>query len=209
MVDIDVFLSRLLPSVPACSEPLARLHLMDSAINFCTKSCVLKEVLTDITTVAGTDSYTLTLPSTEHELVRVLSVTVDDIPIQAVFSEDVPRVRSSDGSPSQFYTTRQDSQLQLVLNPVPDGEYTISVTVALKPSRSANTVDDDLYEYWVDSIVDGALATIAKIPNQPFTDYALSSVAQASANDGAMKAKAESYYGRVRGSTRVRLRPLM
>lgn len=209
MINIDEFFPRLLPQVPGCSDPLARQSLLDAAIEFCEKSLVVRQDLDMFFSVAGRKNYDLDPPTNQHAIVRVLSVNYNGSRLHGIFQEDVPNLLTTQAMPHAFYTTRVDNEFLLNLYPTPDERESIVVNTALKPTRNAVQVDDDLYNYWADAIVDGAISRIARIPNQPFSDVNYAAAMQASFADKTARARMEAYQGRVRGGTRVQMRPFV
>ena len=207
MVDIGQFLSRLLPQVPGCSEPLAYQSLVDSAIEFCEKSLILRQDLDAFFSVDGRRVYDLDPPTANHGIARVISVTADGRQLTGLFEEDYPSLGADTGRPLAFYTTRIDNEFVLNLYPVPDERLRVVVHAALKPTRGTTQVDDDLYNNWADAIIDGAISRIARIPNQPFSDVNYASAMASSAREKTARARIEAYHGRVRGGTSVKMRP--
>lgn len=210
MVSIDSFMSRVLPFVVGCSEPMARQAILDSAIDFCQCTNVIRQTLDTFSAIKGINNYDLETPNNQQKVARILSVTVDGREIAGIFEEDVSSLNhDATGVPSGFYTTRIDSEFVLNLHPTPDAKYKIIVTAALAPTINATSVQDDLLNEWTQTVVDGAIARIAAIPNMPFTNPDIVMMHKQNAMRGMSKAKTESYYGRVRGGTRIKPRPLV
>jgi len=69
-------------------------------------------------------------------------------------------------------------------------------------------VDDELFERWVDAVVDGAIARITRLPDQPYSDINYSNMMMRSADEKTVRASNEAGYGRIRGNTAVKMRPL-
>ena len=207
MVDISQFLSRLLPQVPGCSEPLAYQSLVDSAIEFCEKSLAIRQDLDAFFSVDSRRVYDLDPPTINHSIARVISVTADGRPLTGIFEEDVSSLGQDYGRPLAFHTTRIDNEFVLNLYPIPDERLRIVVHAALKPTRAAQQLDDDLFNNWADAIIDGAISRIARIPNQPFSDVNYASTMASSAREKISRARIEAYHGRVRGGTSVKQRP--
>lgn len=206
MKALSEFFPRLLPYVPGCSEPLAAQAVLDAAIQFCDDSLVIREPLASFNTTVGEATYTLTPPASQ-EISRILKVVVDDTELEGVLAEVVGELDDNNAFPTSFFTSRTDSALRLLLGPKPDKVYPVIVTVALKPTRTAATVQDDLFDRWADPIVLGALARIMAVPGQPFTSLPLSRQRSIDAARMTHRARTEGMYGRVRGSMSVSTRP--
>lgn len=116
---------------------------------------------------------------------------------------------TANARPRSFYTDRVDSKLVLRLTPPPDGRYEVKVIAALRPARSATSLDDDLLNLWVAPLTQSALAKALMIPNQPFTNPAMASSMALSAAKLTSTTRIESNYGLIRGSMTSRARPFV
>ena len=208
MKPLSAFFPRILPYLPGCPEPLAAQVLINAAIEFCEASLTLRQNLDPFTTSIGQVQYDLDPPSTQHDINRVMGVTLDGKELTAGLAEairgDLPTALAK---PRGFYTDRTDSTFTLMLSPPPDKVYDVVVNVTLRPSRAATQLDDDLYNIWIDPIVSGAIARAMQIPGQPFTNPAQAQALLTSASKQTTASRIEGNYGLVRGSMRVRPRP--
>lgn len=208
MIATTEFLPRLLPYTPSCPSPMAEQALVDAAIAFCEDSLVLRQRLDVQTTAKGQAELDVSVPAQQMPT-RILKVWVDGVPIQAVTSDMVDDQRLNLlARPDRFYTLQDDAALLVQLYPVPDGPYAVLVEVALRPTRSAKLLHNSLFDSWLEPVVQGAAARLMAIPDQPFTNLAMSQVCAAKAAYLSRKARIEGAYGRVRGTVAVRARPL-
>ena len=208
MKALSAFFPRILPYLPGCPEPLVAQVLIDAAIEFCDSSLVLRQNLDTFNTVVGRVQYDLDAPSAQHDINRVMGVTLDGKELVAGMSEalrgDMP---TASAKPRGFYTDRTDSVFTLMLSPPPDEVYSVLVNVALSPARTATQLDDDLYNTWINPIVSSAIARAMQIPGQPFSNPAQAQILLNSAARQTVTSRIEGNYGLVRGSMRVRYRP--
>jgi hypothetical protein len=208
MKALSAFYPRILPYLPGCSEPLASQVLLNSAIEFCENSMVLRQNLDTFTTVVGVTQYDLAPPSAQHDINRVMGVTLAGTELRPGMAEIVRNDLPTDtAKPRAFYTDRTDSVFSLRLTPPPDAVYPVVVAVTLRPTRSATLLDDDLYNIWIDPIVSGAIARAMLVPDQAFTNPAQADYLLRSAAKQTNTSRIESTYGLVRGSMSVRYRP--
>ena len=206
MKTVASFMPRILPYLPGCSQPMASQALVDYAISFCEDSLVLRQTQEPIAVVANVSAYSLDAPA-DQQVARVIHVWLDGKLIQPLPS-DVPI--PGDGlvrRPTAYYTTRVDSELLVNLYPIPDADYTLTVETALRPTRDATTLQDDLFTLWVEPLVLGTLSTVMTIPDQPFSNPAAAMTYSARALQLSRKARIEGGIGRVRSSQRVAPRP--
>lgn len=173
MVLLSAFLTRLMPHVKGCPEPLAQQALVDAAIEFCETTQLIQETLTPIDVTAGVGSYDLT-PESRSEISRVVRVTYDGYRLGALATLDGVYQLEYTAKPVYFYTDVVDEQMVLQLYPAPDETKTdaLSVRAAVRPRRDATSLPTLLYERWVDAMVDGALARLYGTADQLFTDEA-------------------------------------
>jgi hypothetical protein len=208
MISTERFLSRLMPHVPACPEPLAEQALLDTAISFCEHSNVIREDLDLFYTIPSIANYELDLPNSNYQVARVLNVTVDGELLHGIHEEQASGMQDMTAQPRSYYTRRLGSTFELYLYPTPDKRAIVIAHVALQPTRDATALADDLYNVWCEPLLDGALARITKVPGQAFTDFNASLMYQDRYANGVNRARIEGYYGRVRGASAVQQRPL-
>lgn len=176
--------------------------LRDSAIAFCEDTMVLRGKLAAFPTVAGTSTYTPSVPAGE-QIARVLGVALDGVQIYAVAAADSAFPLNNSGKPRYVSTVSTPAGFDLVLQPVPDDVYTVDLEVAMRPTRNATTLQDDLLNRWEEAIVCGAVYRLASVRGQPFSDPILAGDAMAKYLRMAQKARIEGQVGRVVASRRV------
>lgn len=209
MKQLSAFLPRLLVYTPACSEPLAEQALLDSAIDFCERSCAIRYTADPIPVEEGVTDYVLWAPTNDQTVTRVLKVFLDDHPIEAVMAEKRTPVPDSPAYPSGYTIIEDDLGLTIRLNQIPDKAYTLVAELALRPTKTARHLDDQLYLNWMDAVVNGALARLYAVPGQPFSNESSSMYYAMKAAKLTNSARIEGSYGRVRGSMAVKPRPFM
>lgn len=208
MKPLSAFYPRILPYLPGCSEPMVDQVLVNSAIEFAESSLTIRQNLDPFNTVVGKVEYDLDPPSSQHDINRVMGVTVNGRELHPGLFEAIRNdLPTAPATPRGFYTDRTDNTFTLRLAPPPDLVLPVTVAVTLRPARSATQLDNDFYNIWIDPIVSGAIARAMQIPDQPFTNYARAEQLLASAAKQTVSSRIESNYGLVRGSMRVRSRP--
>ena len=180
--------------------------LVDSAIEFCDASLVMRERLDGFTTTAGIALYDLAEP-TQQTVSRVTGVTLDGIGLSGLVADHLPDLIAGSNRPVYFYTRRDDSEFQLGLYPPPDAAYQIRVSTTLRPARNATQLQNDLFDLWIEPIIAGAIARVCAVPNQPYSNPSMAQFYAQKAGHGATKARAEGAYGRMRGPMQVKPRP--
>ncbi len=207
MKPLSAFYPRILPYLPGCPEPLVDQVLVNAAIEFAEASLTLRQNLDSFRTVVGKVEYDLDPPTKNHDINRVMGVTLDGKELRPGMFEAIRNdLPTAVAIPRGFYTDRTDNTFTLRLSPPPDKVYPVTVSVTLRPARNAVLLDDDLYNIWIDPIVSGAIARAMQIPDQPFTNPGRAQELLASAAQLTVSSRIESNFGLVRGSMRVRPR---
>ena len=202
------FLPRVLPYVTACPTSLVEQALVDSAIYFCEKSTILRFTPDPEFTVDNQATYDLDLPQ-GSDFSRVISLKIDDVEISPLPREKLPTVASSKAKPTRYFITQDAGELQLNLYSTPDDAYSITMSLVVRPKRDATSFADELYIYWMDGIVHGALSRIMSLTGQAFSDPMAAMYHEKQASMECHKARVESNMGRVVGSLDVKPRPFV
>ena len=211
MASIDVFLSRLMPSVIGCPDALARQSVLDSAIEFCEETQVIQVISDPQDVIAGVGAYDLDLPAAQG-VVTTLKVwygttLLEPTPIAQVnnilaYVDSAGTQSPVLGTPTSFF---EFSPAVIGLYPIPDVSKAgmFSARVATKPLRTATILADILYQDWVEAIVAGARQRIHAMPEQFFSSDAKAAQALAQFRSLVNRAKSAGTRGRVASSLYV------
>lgn len=207
MIPLSAFFPRLLPSVLGCPEPLAQQALLDSAIEFCGRSLAVTTTLDAVTLREGLASFEVETP-TNTTIAQILNLWYDGRELESAAYADATAMSTSNGDPRFFYGEDIDEVFNITLMPAPDRTVRSGVIVraALKPTRTATTVHNVLFERYVQAITDGAQAILLAIPDQPFSDETKAQVMAVRARSGANNARVDALHGRVQSSMSVKMR---
>lgn len=208
MKNLSSFRPRVAARVPGCSDPLIDQAVLDTCIDFCERTLVVKRTLDSFLTVAGTASYDVPvgLQQSVAHIMRVWCGTSelrpldeDGIATPYGFVSSVPGDQTPSGTPS-YYNETDPGVLQLY--PRPDGAHTINVRAAMRPLRTATQVEDQLFEDWVEAITDGALTRLYMVPGD-FANAPLAKFHAAAYQGGVDRAMLQASKGRTRAESRV------
>lgn len=203
MQALSAFLPRLVPLVPGCPDLLATRAVLDAAIWFCEESLWLRQVQPATTCTANVSTYTAPT-STDQSVARVLNVWVNGqliAPIALNDAQYLPVVNKS--TPQGYYTSHSDGVWSVVLYPTPDYAYTLQMEVALRPTRTSTTLQNDLFELWLEPIVRKAAAIVCGHADMPCSDPGKATEYEMQARALMNKARTEGTIGRVRASQAV------
>jgi hypothetical protein len=207
VVPISAFFPRLLPNVVGCPEPLAQQAVLDSAIDFCSRSLAVTATLDAVTLCKGEASFELETPK-NTTIAQVLNLWFDQHEVEPAPYAQVTDITRGTGTPRRYYGEDIDEVFNITLLPAPDRVVTHGVVVraALKPKRSATAVPSVLFERHAQAIVDGARAILLNIPDQSFSDLLMAQALATKARFAANHARTDALYGRVQSSMRVQMR---
>jgi len=170
------FLPEILPQVPGCGDLLAKNAVRNALIEFCERTEVWRVELDPIMVVNGVSDYELDPPDSKSVIWRVMNVSYDGMPIDPKTTDDLdaekPGWRTETGTPFAYFAKDIRRTLRLVYTPDADLVNGLVIEAALKPSKTATTVEDALFEEYFDDVAEGALAKLFGIENHPWSSAA-------------------------------------
>jgi len=167
----DDFAPYVLPYAPGCPDGTMEHHVRQAAIEFCRATFVWQADLAPIAGDGTTTTFALTMPTgaLACKLLAVAINTTGFAPVMAdlVAPEDgAARIRNDDLRPCAFTGDLSG----LVVWPAQPSTASMVATVALKPSQTAATFPDVLFNQHANDIACGALASLLSMPKQEWTD---------------------------------------
>lgn len=216
MASYEAFFPYVLHEVPGAPEPLVIRAIRDAAIEFCEKSLILTRDHDPITVKAGVVDYDLEPPS-GYVVIKIQQAWLDNNKLTPL-APDVVRDASVynrlfsayQSAPSTPQAYLQKEERTVSVWPLPDKQYTKSLTmrVALKPTRSSTTVDDVLFEDYAEQIASGALSKLMASANKPYTNFDMAGVHKGLFMQGINVARQRAGHGHVRSNLSVKLRKI-
>lgn len=217
MQSLDLFLPRILPLVPSCPDILARQAIVDAASEFCEETLLIQYTCDPLSAVKGEGAYELDVPSQQNvaaitkvwykasSLAPAAAAEIDNI---MAYASGATGTTPDQGTPRVFYELTPGVA---GIYPVPDTTEAsvISARIATKPTRSATSVEDVLYDDWVEVIAAGALMRICAIPNKAFSNESVAAHHAAKFYQGISRATNIRIRGRLIGSMSVAPRALV
>ncbi len=215
MTDYEAFFPRVLPDVPGCPEIVATQAIRDSAIQFCKESLILQADHDPVTVVAKLADYDLESPLSQTRVYKIMSawfkgqklipVAPDEVSDPAVYNAQIGG-HTTAYAPPRYLIQKNDVSFSLL--PIPDQTLARSITmrVALVPTRSSSAIEDFLYEDWVEPIASGAIARLQLVPGKAYANPQAAPLHQARFQIGLNAARQQATRGRVRADLSVRMR---
>lgn len=177
-ISYETLLPEILPMVPGCPDSLIQNNIRAAVVELCERASVYQQELDPLTTVANIYEYDLEAPSVTsvQKILWVTHAGVDLEPItSSLLEQRIPKWRTEAGVPEYFL--QQTSSL-FSLAPVPAATAVSSTVIraVLKPSHSSTACDNDVMNDYRDTIVNGALFRLLRIPNKDWSDIQGASV---------------------------------
>lgn len=163
------FLPLLAPHLPGCPDPSLKLYLASAASDFFARSYIWRDEIDAIFVAPRVIEYDL---SADTGLVEdVISVVYGGASLERTDLRLLPSEKLSDTGEPRQYWVQADNTIRIY--PIPEKATPLKVYAVLKPNRTGTGVEDWIYETWADTIVSGAIAQLAMIPNKEWTDVSL------------------------------------
>jgi hypothetical protein len=160
----ELLLPKFYAGAPGVPETAAEHYLRDAAIQFCEATGWLQRDVR-FPTASGLCVYPL-LPSECERVIRVQRVWFGHC-----------RYNNWHGDGITFAVDAIDTpDAVVVLDAEPDGCEPLNVRYIAAPVRNACRIDGRLVEEWGQTLVAGALSTLALLPDQPFSNPALATI---------------------------------
>lgn len=166
----NAFFDLLSPDVPGCPQAAQVLALRQAAIAFCEQSLAWKYDHPDISVIAGISRY-MYEPPIGAVVHAITYAEFNDRQIESRSARDMNTwdIRHKTGMPEYVL----GGPVVAMLVPIPDVEGTLKLSVALKPTPTADGIDDDIFNEYREAIVHGALSRLMLSPKKPYTDAGL------------------------------------
>jgi len=210
------FLDYVLPDVPGCTNDLALHAVKQTVIDFCEKSLVLEVDHYPITIVRGIIDYELD-PPRDHLVTKIMKVyykdqelaplAIDDVRYGQFFNKNYLDAQKHEGPP-RFYTQKDARTVSIFPYPKETEKLSLTLRVALKPTRTASQCDDLIFEDYAETIGHGAVTRLALSPNKPYYNVQLAGARNVMYTAGLNAARQRISRGYVRADRQVRMRKI-
>jgi hypothetical protein len=210
MGNISSWLSGVSERVPGASKSDIDFAVRTIIREFCDKTLLYTRQLTAINLVDGTSTYTLTAP-TDCSIVGVERVEVNNMYVDPTSLDLLDRSpenwRQIESSQPFAYTVDAEKVLQFKEIPTESITGGIVVWVSLKPTPITNIVPDFIYDDWYETILNGVVSYLLRMPNKPWTSIEGGEYFSELYDGYVSVAKNKKYTGKAKVSIRVQSAP--
>lgn len=174
-VSYEVFLPEVMPYVHDVPEIVAVQAIRNACIEFCEETHYLQENLDPITGIKDEGLYELDANDSNYKVVEIMTAWYGEQLLIPKSQEELNQIyRTSNweelsGQPYYYFRTRA-SEMRLVTKPTTTEANKLKVKAAIAPKRASTTVEDEMFERFLEQIAFGARARLYNTPNQPYYD---------------------------------------
>lgn len=191
---------------PGCGEPVMLDAILRVAIDFCTRTELLSEI---IELVMSPALATYTVAPTDPLLypARLRNVIKNTLPLDPTnaASYTLRTDRNEAGSPLAYFAPTRS---QVTFAPIPNAVETLELDLVLRPARAATVLPDVLFDEWASAIAAGAKAQLMSMTGMPWANEKLAAFYQYQYDADVRTAAAEVASGNVGGAMRIAVSPL-
>ena len=203
------FLPQVQPHVPGCPEGVILEAIRNACIRFCTDTWLIRETLAPITVAVGADEYALTA-STDNESIGIVSFLHDKRELDQKTEDELDIIdsgwRTADPGVASYVTMLLPDVAKLNREPAEEIVDGLIVRIATKPTDTADSVDDLLFNDWRKAIKYGAIEDLLEIPEKGWSNMKLSLWYGKRFNFEIQRGKARARMGFMSKSTTVKNR---
>ena len=158
----------IISELVGCPQPAIERALLQTAQEVCRKASLYVDEINDFTTVSGTGSYSLTVP-TGTLIHRVYDVYTSTDDTTTHLQPSHVRTQDKEGYPKYFWT----DGLKVFIYPIPNVAKTFKVSAVLIP-QSLDDLPDNLVARDSDLLREGALSRLRRQINEEWGQANLS-----------------------------------
>jgi len=172
-VDVDVFIPEILQYVHGAPSIMVRIHVVNTLINFCERTFVLKKDPSEISLDEDVHTYTMAFCNDRYVAVAVDLARIGEgeskQPLAGTtekeMDEEFHNWRSHENTePTRFWLTNEVNGIRFWPTPNADVDDDMFLKCVVRPRRNQTEFDELLYEKWNEAITAGALAELLLIP---------------------------------------------
>lgn len=210
----EQFLDHVMPHVPGCTPDMAVQAIRNTAIEFCERTLILQRDHEPVTVTANVQDYDFAPPRNYlvHKVMKawfknreLVPLTPDQVSDPFAYRSSIAGENANKTEPYWLY--QKDERTFSVLPwPVETVNEAVTMRVALKPTRASTTIEDVIYEDWLEAIAAGALVRLQMSPAKPYTLPNAAALNQQIYMTKTNEARQKAIRGHVRGNQQIKLR---
>lgn len=168
------------PYLDGCPDIYIERAVMEAAIEICESSFLWRDESGPHAVVAGVREYDLYPEEEDAEVDHLEAVSLNGKNLVPTSLEHLvqtdPNYHKTEGSPSRYYHV--NSHVTIAFDRIPNktSPTGMKALFVLKPKRTATTLPDFLFNDWLKAIINGALASLYRVPGKEWSNPELGMV---------------------------------
>lgn len=206
-MNIEDFFPYVIPEVTGCPDPLAKMHIISAAAEFCRETLAWTDAQDPIPLVDGVSEYEIECPSQSYAL-TVRDVTIGGVRLVPITMGQLPSVlpnwQTAQGNEPRYYNA-SGTRGYIQVYPIPAATTGQSMTVraAFVPSSGASTLPDFLGQRHMEVIASGAKARLLAMLGVAWANPVAGAFHKQLFDAGVLDARIAEMHDRVPGSLQV------
>ena len=171
-IQYEALLPEVLPHVPGCLDSTAEKAIRSATIDLCERAGVYRKELDKVSAVANTFQYDFDAPTgtTVHRIEWITFEGEELEPISSTLLEQrIRKWREETGQP-EYYVQQSSTSFYVAPVPASNSSLAFQVRAVLKPTHTSSACDNDVMNNYRDTIVNGALFRLLRMPNVSWSD---------------------------------------
>lgn len=205
------FFDEVLPYLPGCTPALAKVAIRNAVIEFCESTLIIQRDHDPITVVKEIIDYDFE-PPTGYLVAKIMKawyknielspMAPDMIDASAMYNKLYPNAVITKQDPR---TIMQKDERTFAIYPFPleNAPLGLTMRVALKPTRSSESIEDVIFEDYAEVIGHGAKYRLMSSPAKPYTSDSGAASSKMFFDRGVNVARQRANRGYVRSDLRV------
>jgi hypothetical protein len=203
----EKWFDEVLTDIAGCGSDVAKNAIRNAAIEFCDRSTVWRVDHDPIDALLNTGSY-IWAPPANTKVALPIAVWFNGQPLDPMPAHELDRLYtywpSEVGTAPRYFVQQQLETLIVVPAPNAALAQAIKAKVALKPTRASASIDDQIWEKYLEHIACGARGKLRMMRKKPWSDLELGAAELAKFSQYIGEAKLAADRGFVRSRSRIR-----
>jgi len=208
-MNMTEFSSGILLHIQGVPAPILLHAIRNTLINFCEETDYWRMDMGDEAAFSSVNEYSMPVP-VGARIVRIISVQLNGRPIDSIDDDSLGDVSDwrNRQTLSGYKFDPVTQTIKLIGYPGDSVGQKISITVSLKPTRTATTFPEHIFEDEYDCIVEGACSRIMRLPDEKWNNPKESDRYYITHKHKRDKARDKAYKNHSRTELSAKMRPM-
>jgi hypothetical protein len=198
---LNDFLAEMMQYCSGAPPIMLRIHLINSAIELCNKSLMLKKEASKIQFEEDVHTYTMKYPQDRYRAIAIDEVKIEGkTPLERTTEHEMDNSmlnwrETANSRPTRYWLTNDLNTLRVWPTPSQDIDLDVTLRTVVTYKRGQIEVDDFVFEKWHEVIQAGAMAKVLLIPESTWFNPELARVMARGFSRGVREARKTTLTG--------------